>query len=351
MLPGPVFTFEIMTSSRRPRFYAARAVYAAMLLLILWMIYSLWSSSFGTDVPSRMIRWFGLSTLGGIVVGQGLLVLLLTPALVSGAIADEKRRKTLHYLLASRLTGPEIVLGKLMVRMLYLGVLLGVSFPVMSLLVLLGGIDPALVVLCAGGLLSMAWFLAALSIWVSTIARRPREALFVTFSLEILWLSLPAIIRYGSVQTGLPWLDDALELGATWVGASGPVFLVENAITSLVMGGRNAWQAPFVWMIGLQSAAGVVLALVAAVQLRPIFKRQDGGRPAEPRAPGAAIGASAPIASAGRRASDALEGAAYQPRPGLRPSGRLAAHGDSRRPPAVRERLAGPRRLPREDGD
>ena len=78
-------------------------------------------------------------------------MLILTPALVAGAIADEKRRKTLHYLLASQLTGPEIVLGKLLVRMLYVGVLLGVSFPVMSLLVLLGGIDPMLVLLCCGG--------------------------------------------------------------------------------------------------------------------------------------------------------------------------------------------------------
>ena len=30
------------------------------------------------------------------------------------------------------------------------------------------------------------------------------------------------------------------------------------------------------WMIGLQAAMGVVFALLAAVQLRPIFKRQDG---------------------------------------------------------------------------
>jgi ABC-type transport system involved in multi-copper enzyme maturation permease subunit len=66
------------------------------------------------------------------------LALALTPALVARVVADEKQRKTLHYLLASRLTSPEIALGKLLVRMLYLAVLLGVSLPVLSLLVLMG---------------------------------------------------------------------------------------------------------------------------------------------------------------------------------------------------------------------
>ena len=71
-------------------------------------------------------------------------------SVVAGVIADEKQRKTLHYLMASRLTSFEIVLGKLLARMLYVAVLLGVSLPVLSLLVLFGGIDPRLVCCLAG---------------------------------------------------------------------------------------------------------------------------------------------------------------------------------------------------------
>ncbi len=278
MLPGPVFTFELMMSARRGRFYVTRAFYATVLLMILWTVHSgwvSWTASYeGGMLPISMIRWFGLSALGAIAVGQEILVLMLTPALVAGAIADEKRRKTLHYLLASRLTGPEIVLGKLMVRMLYVGVLLGVSFPVMSLLVLLGGIDPMLVLLCCAGLLSTAWFLAALSIWVSTIARRPREALFVTFGLEALWLIVPPVLRY-KVSTGWGGVDDALRWIADWVGASSPVYGLWDILWALMAGLPIGAEQAF-WMIGLQVAAGAVLAALAAVQLRPIFKRQDG---------------------------------------------------------------------------
>ncbi len=44
MLPGPVFTFEMMMIARRGRFYVTRAFYATVLLLILWSVHSSWSS-------------------------------------------------------------------------------------------------------------------------------------------------------------------------------------------------------------------------------------------------------------------------------------------------------------------
>src|SRR3954462_12978377 len=137
--------------------------------------------------------------------------------------------------MASRLTGAEIVLGKLLVRMLYVGVLLGVSLPVLSLLVLLGGIDPQLVLLATAATLSTAWFLAALSIWVSTIARRPREALFVAFGLECLWLFLPPVLR-GLVTIPWPVVDGAAQLVAEWVGASSPVDVYWRLFLGMVSG-------------------------------------------------------------------------------------------------------------------
>jgi hypothetical protein len=40
MLPGPVFTFELMTTARRGRFYLIRAFYAAILFVILWSVHA-----------------------------------------------------------------------------------------------------------------------------------------------------------------------------------------------------------------------------------------------------------------------------------------------------------------------
>ena len=275
MLPGPVFNFELLSTARRGRFYTIRAFYAIVLLIILWAIHSGWVSAYeGAELPTSMVKWFALSALGGITFGQEVLVLVLTPALVAGVIADERKRKTLHYLMASRLTSSEIVLGKLFVRMLYVGVLLGVSVPVMSLLVMLGGIDPWLVVMSCGATLSTAWFLATLSVWVSTIARRPREALFITYGLEGLWLVVPSIVTR-TVATGWPMIDGAVLKFAEWVGASSPADVFWVVFRGMMFGSLARWEDMLYWMIGLQLAAGVVLAALAAVQLRPIFKRQD----------------------------------------------------------------------------
>ena len=56
---------------------------------------------------------------------QGLGLILLIPALVAGIISDEYQRKTLHYLLASRLSSAEIVLGKLGARMVHVVAFVG----------------------------------------------------------------------------------------------------------------------------------------------------------------------------------------------------------------------------------
>jgi ABC-type transport system involved in multi-copper enzyme maturation permease subunit len=276
MLPGPVFNFELMSTARRSRFYLIRAFYAAILFVILWGVHSAWTSETGGELPSQMVSWFAFSTFCGITIGQEILVLVLTPALVAGVIADEKQRKTLHYLMASRLSSGEIVLGKLLVRMLYVTVLLGVSLPVLSLLVLLGGIDPLLVLLSCGATLSTGWFLASLSIWVSTIAHRVREAFFIAFGLECLWLFSPLILRTISIPAW-PAFDQTTHWLAQWVGASSPVEVAYSLLyTVMVTGGTKSSILELVaWMMGLQLAFGLVLALVASWQLRPIFRRQD----------------------------------------------------------------------------
>jgi ABC-type transport system involved in multi-copper enzyme maturation permease subunit len=276
MLPGPVFNFELMATARRSRFYLIRAFYAAILFVILWGVHSAWTSESGGELPSKMVSWFAFSTFCGITVGQEILVLVLTPALVAGVIADEKQRKTLHYLMASRLTSAEIVLGKLLVRMLYVTVLLGVSLPVLSLLVLLGGVDPLLVLLTCGATLSTGWFLASLSIWVSTIARRVREAFFIAFGLECLWLFSPLILRNISIPVW-PGFDQATHWLAEWVGASSPIEVAYDLFYSVVFGrGTKSSEVELIaWMMGLQLGFGLVLALLASWQLRPIFRRQD----------------------------------------------------------------------------
>ena len=113
MLPGPVFQVELVTTSRRRGYYAFRFVYGLVLLSIVGQNYLAWDAQVRSQFVGPQISTFALWTFGSFALVQMLAILALTPALVAGTIANEKQRKTLHYLLASRLTGAEVVLDAL----------------------------------------------------------------------------------------------------------------------------------------------------------------------------------------------------------------------------------------------
>ena len=116
--------------------------------------------------------------------------------------------------------------------------------------------------------------MAALSIWVSTIARRPRDALFITYGLEALWLTLPPLLN---TTFATPWpLLDRLVLSVTeWIGASSPTEVLWPLYRGVMFGSIASLEEMVYWMIALQFSVGVLLSALASFQLRPIFRRQD----------------------------------------------------------------------------
>jgi ABC-type transport system involved in multi-copper enzyme maturation permease subunit len=274
-IAGPVFEFELLTTSRRGRYYTLRAGYALILLLVLWQVYQGWVDIFGQMMTPREASRFALTMFTSISVLQEVLVLVLTPALVAGVIAAEKQSKTLHYVLASPLNSAEVVLGKLLSRLLHVAVFLGVSWPVTSMLVLLGGVDPRLVALgCAVGV-SSAWFLAALSVLASTYARRVREALFLAYALEALWLFGPDVVRYAFAFAWNP-LVQAVDAVNGWFLASSPVSVGWQTLMGVMMGGVGVSLDDLISMIEIQAAGGALFAALAVWRLRPVFRKQEG---------------------------------------------------------------------------
>ena len=145
MLPGPVFHAELMTLAPQALLRHAVPLRAPPPFLI-------WensptrdgaSSPYGPgDLSIRETAAIGYAMFGTFAFAQTLAVILLTPALVAGVVAEERQRKTLQYLLTSCLTSVEIVLGKLAARMLILAVLFGVGMPILAMLCFFGGVDP-----------------------------------------------------------------------------------------------------------------------------------------------------------------------------------------------------------------
>jgi ABC-type transport system involved in multi-copper enzyme maturation permease subunit len=281
MLPGPVFTFELLTLARRARYYVLRTVYGFLLLFLIWLNNPALNQGY-TVSPTGEMSIAEMAQLGEAVfytfaVTQTVVILLITPALVAGVIADERRRKTLHYLLASRLSSAEIVLGKLCARSLNVGVLLALGLPMVVMLSLFGGVDPNAVLLFFAASATTVFLLAAVSIAVSTITPRPRDAVISVYLLELLWLFAPMLLKWLFPTFGGFWLRvyELIRPLNEWVGASSPLYVLTEL--GQAFSRPQAFIETVVWMMGLQLAYGAAFLLLAVFRLRATV-RKEGAR-------------------------------------------------------------------------
>jgi ABC-type transport system involved in multi-copper enzyme maturation permease subunit len=283
MLSGPVLQFDLLAIARRRRYYAVRLAYGLFLLWIVWMCYpnEPAGSPFGSGrlLAINEARDIAQAVFLSVAAAQIFSVLAITPALVAGVVADEKQRKTLHYLLASPMSSAEIVLGKLGSRMITASVFLALALPILSLLGLLGGVDPNDVLLLYAGCGSIMFAVAAFAAAVSVHARRPREAVSAVYLAVLAWLLGPVFLKHmiPLARSNLwPAFEPFLNLIAAadeWVGASSPLFvLVDSPGMAFWNPARRA--EVVLWMIGLQLLAGLALTVWAVFRLRPVQKAE-----------------------------------------------------------------------------
>lgn len=292
MLLGPVFHFEAITTSRRARYYVARGVYGVFLLFALWKEYLGWGR-YGRlqQATVRDMAKFAESTFLAFAAAQAIALVCLIPALVAGVIADEHRRKTLRDLLASGLSSTEIVLGKLGARLLHVGVFLALGMPIVCLVGLFGGLDPWNVLYVYGGTASSALLVAGLSMLVSVVAPRPREAILSAYGLVAVWLLVPPYIE--PIVPYLDWplnwvrpVNDVVLMGhpyQMWQLMLDPGYLYRGnpAMAWWAMARLNAILHGIMVMVAIQAALGLLFLIAAILALRPL----RGGAGRRPRKP------------------------------------------------------------------
>jgi ABC-type transport system involved in multi-copper enzyme maturation permease subunit len=271
MLPGPVFFHELRSTARKRRSFVYRTLIGLFLLYLLIMPGSraTWRNVAASDweYSAEELARLGGNLFANVVGLQAALILLLTPAFVAGAIVEDRQRKVLTYLLASPLSGAEIVLGKLAARLINLVVLVSVGLPVVSIALFLGGVVPGQVWLCYGLSFSTLYFLAGASIFASAFSARPRDAIVRTYAIEAIWLSLPLIERgFRDAGGTLSEIAEQVSPVTQWfVGSAPSLLLFRDWFT-----GSNRVLAEALWMIGLQFLYGTALLAWATIRLRPV---------------------------------------------------------------------------------
>jgi len=235
-LLGPLFFYELLTSGRRGRSIGLRCLYAGALLAAIFYVYAeqFGAGSFGRPLPPRELARFATGFFNTFLVTQFLAVLVLTPVFMAGAIADERERRRLDFLLTTDLRSHEIVCGKLAARLAAVALLLLTGLPVLALMQFLGGVEPHL--LLAAFLVTLLTMLSvgALGIFISALCAKSSSALWLTYLLILGFLAscwCPPVLNaghpgvlYGSVERAL--LDDDLAALAGDVGRYGVFHLL-----------------------------------------------------------------------------------------------------------------------------
>jgi ABC-type transport system involved in multi-copper enzyme maturation permease subunit len=226
---GPVFFYDIVRSGRSRLTFSLRFFYVAGISMLLAGMYASWITQDdefarrGTvdTVSTAKLSRFAYAFFQAFAVIQYIVVVLLTPVYVAGSIAVEKERKTLEFLFATDLRNREIIFGKVASRVVNLLSYTLAGLPVVALLQLFGGIDPKELLAAFTATVLTIIGLSAVSIWFSTMMKKPRDAMLLTYLAVVAYIFLSfllAILPMIPPPTGVTfwWQSPITVLGRTF---------------------------------------------------------------------------------------------------------------------------------------
>jgi ABC-type transport system involved in multi-copper enzyme maturation permease subunit len=197
---GPIFIREATVGPKRTKTYLARALYVLTLFLLLctgYLVLDGARSLSGVNDSARFGGW-----MFSVLAPLQLLVLSAIAAVgAASSVAQEKDRRTLILLLLTRLSGFEIVAGKMASTLLMPLSLLLAALPLFCCLPLMGGVSP-------GQVLSVFAVTAATIVLASSVGTMMglwREKTFQAIALTVLTLLLYVGVGEGIGRTGEKW--------------------------------------------------------------------------------------------------------------------------------------------------
>jgi ABC-type Na+ efflux pump permease subunit len=264
---GPIFTRELVTVPRRGGHYAGRA---ALVGLIGILGITTWQATvgFSRDATLGETAGFGLLLFQIVAFVQLLLTLFFAALSAASAVSQEKDRRTFVLLLLTDMRDYEIVLGKLLGALLPILIQLLIVAPVLSLLLLLGGIDPEQVLQAV--LVLLASVIAAGSL--GGLVALWREKTYQALALSVLFLVL-----YVCLTQAITTIGPMIGTGADWptVQAWLDPFVAMQTVLEPPAGGWSGLAPAYGFLL-------VTLALCAALNGVGIWKLRKWNPSGEP---------------------------------------------------------------------
>jgi ABC-type transport system involved in multi-copper enzyme maturation permease subunit len=197
----PVVERELRAAARSSRFYFSRSLTALISLILVAWTWFMWGGMGTSAVMATRIFW----VLAGFAF---VYCLFLGVFLTADAISEEKREGTLGLLFLTDLRGYDVALGKLTAHSLRAVYGLFAIFPILTIPVLLGGVQLSDIWRMALVLANTLLFSLTTGLFVSACSRQDRRAQGMTMAVLLAisagWPGLVALVAgYFNFQPSL----------------------------------------------------------------------------------------------------------------------------------------------------
>jgi ABC-type transport system involved in multi-copper enzyme maturation permease subunit len=181
---NPVFRKDMRILFRNVKVYIGLAIYLFVLLGLTKVILGMISYGNYNGFNPEYVMALYLVMAGF----QMLAVTFIVPAFTASSISGERERQTLDFMLITRMSGFDIVAGKLMSSLLLVGVMIVSSMPIYTIIFYYGGVSIIGFLLNTVFLLIYAAFVGSIAVFFSTILKKTAAATAVA-NLVILFLA------------------------------------------------------------------------------------------------------------------------------------------------------------------
>jgi ABC-type transport system involved in multi-copper enzyme maturation permease subunit len=246
-----VVGLELRAAARRKGTYWLRFGFVGVFVIILALMLASESGLRPTDAQtsghlierlqqqSRIGQQIFVSFVFYGTIGMGFI----GPLLTCSAVGAERLGRTLPVLLATPLSSWQIISGKLLSRMITIGMLMVLAVPVLAMVGLMGGVEPLDMFLAVLLMTSVALGGASLSLLLSTLFSRAYIVILAAYGfLGLFYVGLPIFLSILSIFGG--WgrfggIDPEFML--SWHPISGAIGLTEDTDILFVPAVLTQW--------------------------------------------------------------------------------------------------------------
>ncbi len=278
-LIGPILDKELRVSSRRQRNYVLRFAYLVLLmtyLVLIWLNAVDYGGS-GLFTVSRMAR-AGKTIISSVVWFQFCVTQIVAVVMLNSSISEEIYNRTLGLLMTTPISSFQIVMGKLLSKLLQLILLLAISLPVLAIVRIFGGVPWDYVVSSLCITFTSTVLFGSISLFFSIFTRRAYVGIILTS------------LTLGALLLGIPYLIGLLYHAFTgdWPGrVLTPILFYDNPVLVLVYNTETMMSPRFTggsfrfyWPLhcGIMLVGSILVLAVSIIMVRRVALGQATGR-------------------------------------------------------------------------